>query len=70
MARKTKAPKKAKIAEPKCGVCEGAMKLKSVIPAAHIFPELKTYQCADCGNRRTVEDVAELTTPEVVAVAA
>jgi hypothetical protein len=46
------------------------MKLKSVIPAAHIFPELKTFQCTGCGNRRTVEDISELATPEVVKVAA
>jgi hypothetical protein len=46
------------------------MKLKSIIPAAHIFPELKTFQCAGCGNRRTVEDAAELATPEAVAAAA
>jgi hypothetical protein len=46
------------------------MKLRSIIPAAHIFPELKTFQCVGCGSRRTVEDVIELATPEVVAAAA
>jgi hypothetical protein len=46
------------------------MKLGTVIPAAHIFPELKTFQCVGCGNRRTVEDEAELCLPEVAQVAA
>jgi hypothetical protein len=68
MARKRKAAKKA--APPKCGICAGLMKLKRVIPAAHIFPELKTYQCRVCGNLRTVEDEAELAIPEMTNVAA
>jgi hypothetical protein len=46
------------------------MTLKRVIPAAHIFPELKTYQCRVCGNLRTVEHEAELAMPEVANVAA
>ena len=70
MARKSRAPKRAKVTDPKCGICAETMKLKSIIPAAHIFPELKTFQCAGCGNRRTVEDAAELATPEAVAAAA
>jgi hypothetical protein len=45
------------------------MTLGSVIPGAHIFPELKTYQCAGCGNRRTVEQEAELS-PDVAKQAA
>jgi hypothetical protein len=70
MAKKPRAPKKAKAALPKCAICAETMKLKSTIPAAHIFPELKTFQCVGCGNRRTVEDVAELAVPEAVKVAA
>jgi hypothetical protein len=46
------------------------MKLKRIIPAAHIFPELKTFQCTGCGNLRTVEDERELVAPEVVRAAA
>jgi len=46
------------------------MKLRTVIPAAHIFPELKTFQCVGCGNRRTVEDESELCLPEAVQAAA
>ena len=68
MPRKPKAAKKA--AAPKCEICAGLMKLKRVIPAAHIFPELKTYQCRVCGNLRTVEHEAELAIPEVANVAA
>jgi hypothetical protein len=37
------------------------MTLKTVIPAAHIFPELKTFQCVGCGLLRTVENESELT---------
>ena len=59
-----------KAAAPKCAVCADTMKLKRVIPAAHIFPELKTFQCAGCGNLRTVEDERELVAPEAVRAAA
>jgi hypothetical protein len=68
MAKKRKTAKQ--VAGPKCEICDGAMKLKRVIPAAHIFPELKTFQCMGCGLLRTVEDVAELATPEAVRRAA
>jgi len=33
------------VAAPKCAICMGSMELKSVIPKAHIFSELRTYQC-------------------------
>ena len=59
-----------KVAGPKCSICDGLMKLGMVIPAAHTFPELKTFQCVGCGNRRTVEDEAELCLPETVQAAA
>lgn len=68
MPRKSKA-KKAK-PEPKCVICTEAMKLKSVIPRAHTFPELRTYQCVGCGNLRTVEDDLELVIPEDARAAA
>jgi hypothetical protein len=45
------------------------MKLKRVIPAAHIFAELKTFQCDGCGNLRTLEDV-ELAAGDAMKVAA
>ncbi|HYI26550.1 MAG TPA: hypothetical protein VD863_01755 [Bradyrhizobium sp.] len=59
-----------KIAQPKCSICAEPMRIKTIIPAAHIFPELKTFQCRGCGNLRTVEDIAELATPEVQKAAA
>ena len=62
MPSKPKAAKKSAV--PKCEICAGLMILKRVIPAAHIFPELKTYQCRVCGNLRTVEHDAELAIPE------
>jgi hypothetical protein len=68
MPKKPKVAKK--VAEPKCDVCADTMKLKSIIPAARTFPELKTFQCVGCGNRRTVEDLGELATAEAVRVAA
>jgi hypothetical protein len=46
------------------------MRIKTIIPAAHIFAELKTFQCRGCGNLRTVEDIAELAAPEVQKAAA
>ena len=49
----------------KCELCEGSLKLKKVIPAAHIFPELRTYGCVACGMLRSVEDEAELLTPRL-----
>jgi hypothetical protein len=61
---------KAKVADPKCAICAGSMKLKSTIPKAHIFSELRTYQCQGCGNLRTVEDEADLLVPESAQVAA
>jgi hypothetical protein len=64
--------RKAKKAQPKpqCAICTDAMTLKSTIPRAHIFPELRTYQCVGCGNLRTVEDELELVIPEITKVAA
>ena len=73
MPKKRNATRKVtsrKVAAPKCAVCADTMKLKRVIPAAHIFPELKTFQCAGCGNLRTVEDERELVAPEAVRAAA
>ena len=49
----------------KCELCEGRLKLKAVIPAAHVVPELRTYVCVDCGVLRSVEDEAELLAPRV-----
>ena len=54
----------------KCAICEGPMKLKTVIPAAHIFPEMHTFQCIAYGRLRTVEDDSELSRPSWVKVAA
>jgi hypothetical protein len=63
MAKKTKVRNQ-------CGICGQFMKLKRVIPKAHIFPELKTFQCGGCGNLRTVEEESELALPELAQVAA
>jgi hypothetical protein len=49
----------------KCELCEGQLKLKAVIPAAHVLPELRTYACTECGVLRSVEDEAELLAPRV-----
>ena len=68
MARKKSAARK--VAEQKCAICADTMKLKRVIPAAHIFPELKTFQCVGCGNLRTVEHEAELAVAETAKIAA
>ena len=68
MAKKRHSAKK--LAHPKCGICAGFMKLKRTIPAAHIFPELKTFQCTGCGFLRTVEDQAELAVIETAQIAA
>jgi len=57
MRKKSKARLKPAL---KCELCEGSLKLKKVIPAAHIFPELRTYGCVECGALRSVEDEAEL----------
>ena len=64
--------RKAKKAEPRpqCAICTEPMTLKSVIARAHIFPELRTYQCIGCGSLRTVEDESELVIPELTQVAA
>jgi hypothetical protein len=61
---------KARVADPKCAICTEPMKLRSVIPKAHIFSELRTYQCQGCGNLRTVEDEADLLIAESAQVAA
>ena len=63
MAKRRKAAKKAK--GPRCAICRGGMKLRTTIPPAHIFPELRTYHCSGCGNLRTVEDEMELDFAEV-----
>jgi hypothetical protein len=62
MPKKSKARLKPAL---RCELCEGSLKLKKVIPAAHIFPELRTYGCVECGALRSVEDEAELLTPRV-----
>ena len=67
MAKKKKQARK--LAGPTCAICADTMKLKSVIPAAHIFAELKTFQCDGCGNLRTLED-AELAASEAMQAAA
>ena len=59
-----------KVALPACAVCDGILTLRKVIPAAHIFPELRTYQCFECGHLRTVEDDCELARPVWVKYAA
>jgi hypothetical protein len=63
MARKRKAAKRVR--GPVCSICFGAMTLRGTIPPAHIFPELRTYQCSGCGHLRTVEDEAEFAAFEV-----
>jgi hypothetical protein len=63
MARKRKVAKRTN--GPTCSICSGAMKLRGTIPPAHIFPELRTYQCSGCGHLRTVEDEAEFAAFEV-----
>ena len=65
MAKKRKVEKKF----PKCPICEGAVRLKTIIPAAHIFPEMRTFQCACCGYLRTVENESELAHPPWVLAA-
>ena len=67
MAKKAKAAKKIAA---KCAICEGKLKLKTVIPAAHIYPEMRTFQCDGCGYLRTVENDSELATPTWVKTAA
>jgi hypothetical protein len=47
----------------KCEICEGNLVLKTVIPAAHALPELRTYACVDCGVLRSVENEGELLSP-------
>jgi hypothetical protein len=68
MATKKRA-KARKSPGPTCSICSDTMKLKSVIPAAHIFAELKTFQCGGCGNLRTMED-AELSAGDALKAAA
>ena len=63
MARKRKAAKRT--SGPMCSICSGGMTLRGTIPPAHIFPELRTYQCSGCGHLRTVEDEAEFAAFEV-----
>jgi hypothetical protein len=63
MARKRKVAKRTR--GPMCSICFGAMTLRGTIPPAHIFPELRTYQCSGCGHLRTVEDEAEFAAFEV-----
>jgi hypothetical protein len=53
-------PTKSRKSKPACGVCGGFMKVTRVIPAAHIYPELRTYRCNECGVSRTVENEKEL----------
>jgi hypothetical protein len=60
MAKRRNGKTANKARGPMCPICLGAMTLRSTIPQAHIFPELRTYQCADCGNLRTVEDETDL----------
>jgi hypothetical protein len=67
MPSKRKAGRKA---GPQCAICAGPMRLKAIIPGAHIFPELKTFQCGGCGNLRTVEHEAELAPPQPASAAA
>ena len=60
----------SKTAQPTCTICNGVMNFKCTIPAAHIFPELKRFQCVGCGTLRTVEDEHELFIEENLSVAA
>lgn len=58
MAKKSK--KARKHAGPFCSVCSAEMTIKSIIPAAHTCPEIRTYRCGACGNLMSVEGVTEL----------
>jgi hypothetical protein len=62
------AKQKRKSAGHLCPVCSGTMRLKSKIPAAHVFPELKTFRCLECGNLRTVEDEVELAIADLTGI--
>jgi hypothetical protein len=64
-----KKKKERKLAGLTCAICADTMKLKRVIPAAHIFAELKTFQCDGCGNLRTLEG-AELAAGDAMKAAA
>jgi hypothetical protein len=44
--------KKSKVRN-QCGICGQFMKLKRIIPQAHIFTEMKTFQC---GGRQSPDD--------------
>ena len=62
MRRKPKGLLKSSL---KCELCQGRLKLKNVIPAAHVLLELRTYGCVECGVLRSVEDEAELLSPRL-----
>jgi predicted RNA-binding Zn-ribbon protein involved in translation (DUF1610 family) len=38
-----------------CPVCGSAMKLARIIPKLGGLPELRTFQCASCGEVVTIE---------------
>jgi hypothetical protein len=45
---------------PACPFCSGELKLRRIFPQTWTLPELKAYQCNECGDERTVEHEQEL----------
>jgi hypothetical protein len=45
---------------PQCEYCRATMMLRRVFPRTWTLPEVRAYECDECGNARSVEDEAEL----------
>ncbi len=55
LTRAAIAPKGAASDRSRCRCCGGAMLIIRIIPREGRHPELRTYQCADCGEPQTFE---------------
>jgi hypothetical protein len=45
---------------PQCEYCRATMMLRRIFPRTWTLPEVRAYECDECGNARSVEDEAEL----------
>ena len=43
---------------PQCEFCRVAMMLRRVFPKTWMLPEVRAYECDQCGNARSIDDGA------------
>jgi hypothetical protein len=45
---------------PQCEFCRATMLLRRIFPKTWTLPEVRAYECHQCGNARSIENESEL----------